>query len=159
MVCYHYSLVKLPSTHPDDEFKIGLFSIHHTEKSFSGSPIDLTLEQTINADAANQTKGITAITNSICARQRWAESHSLRTALLTLMFNNLAINKKDVSRDLKPYKIKSDTKSLNKMLSMIYGTLNPFDVNVDNRKISKGRNHCVSFINLSDRERDETKVY
>ena len=65
MICYHRNLVKPPGTHPDvfDEFKNGLFSIHHTEKSFSGSPIDLTLEQTINANAANQKKGITLITN------------------------------------------------------------------------------------------------
>ena len=128
MVLYHHNLVKLSSTHSEvlDEFKNALFSIHRTEKSFSGSPIDLTLEQIINADAANKKKGITAITNSIGGRQRWAESHSLRTALLTQMFNNLGMKKKDVSRDLKVYKIKSDNESLNKILSM-----NPFDVNVD----------------------------
>ena len=91
MVCYNQDLVKLPSTHPDvfDEFNNDLFSIHRTEKSFSGSAIDLTLEQTINADAANQKKGITSIINSIGARQRWAEPYSLWTALLTQMFNNL----------------------------------------------------------------------
>ena len=48
-----------------------------TEKSFSGSPIDLTLEQTVNADAANEKKGIKSITNLIGARQHWAESSSL----------------------------------------------------------------------------------
>ena len=119
MVPYHHNLVKFSSTHPDvfDKFKNGLFSIHRIGKSFSGSPIDLTLEQTINADAANQMKGITTITNSIGARQRWAEPHSLRTALLTQMFNNLAMNKKeDVSRVLKLYQIKSDNESLNKIL-------------------------------------------
>ena len=134
MVRYHHNLVKIPSTHPDafDEFKNGLFFIHHTEKSFSGSPNNHTLEQTRNADAANQKKGITAITNLIGACQRWAESHSLRTVLLIQIFNSLGINKKeDVSRDLKPYKIKSHNDSLNKILSMIYETLNPFDVNVD----------------------------
>ena len=55
MVRYHHNLMKLSSTHPDvlDEFKNGLFSIHRTEKSFSGSPINPTLEQIINADAEN----------------------------------------------------------------------------------------------------------
>ena len=59
MVCYH------PSTHPDvfDELKNGFISIHRTEKSFSGSPIDLTLEQIVNADEANQKKGITSAAN------------------------------------------------------------------------------------------------
>ena len=78
MIRYHNNLVKLPSTHPDvfDKFQNGHFSIHRTEKSFSRSPIDLTLEQIINANPANQKKGITSKTNSIGARQRWAESHS-----------------------------------------------------------------------------------
>ena len=138
MVRYHHNLVKLSNTHLDvfDEFKNGLFFIHRTEKSLSGSPIDLTLEQIINANAANQNKGITSITNSIGARQLWAESHSLRMALLTQMFNNLGMNKKeDVSRDLKPYKIKSDNGSLNKILSITYETLNSFDGNVDKSHI------------------------
>ena len=133
MVHYHHNLVKLPSTHPDvfDKFKNGLFSIHQTEKSFLVSPIDFALEQTINADAANQKKGITSITNSIGAHQCWSESHSLRAVLLTQLFNNLGMNKKeDVSRDLKPCKIRSDHESLNKILSMIDETLNPFDVNI-----------------------------
>ena len=112
--------------------RMAFFSIHCTEKSFSGSPINLTLEQIINADAANQKKGITAITNSIGAHKHWAESHFLRTTLLTQMFNNLGMNKKeDVSRDLKLHKIKSENESLNKILSIIYETLNPFNVNVD----------------------------
>ena len=38
---------------------------------------------------------------------------------------------RNVSRDLKPYKIKNDIESLNKILSMIDETLNQFDVNVD----------------------------
>ena len=78
MVCYH------PSTHPDvfDELKNGFISIHRTEKSFSGSPIDLTLEQIVNADEANQKKGIKSIANLISARQHWAESSSLTLSRL-----------------------------------------------------------------------------
>ena len=53
-------------------------------------------------------------------------------ALLTQMFNNLGMNKKeDVSKDLRPYKIKNDNECLNKILSMTDETLNPFDVNID----------------------------
>ena len=60
-------------------------AIKRTTKPFSASPIDLTLEQTINADAASQRTGISSLTNSISARQRWAESHYLRTMLNTIM--------------------------------------------------------------------------
>ena len=53
-VKYHDNLLRMPETHPQvyAEFKKGGFSIKRTKKSFSGSPIDLTLEQTINADSA-----------------------------------------------------------------------------------------------------------
>jgi hypothetical protein len=36
----------------------GAISIRRTKKSFSRSPVDITLEQTINADAANSSTGI-----------------------------------------------------------------------------------------------------
>ena len=138
MVRYYHNLVVLPNSHPEvyEEFKSGLFSIRRTEKPFSGSPVDLTLEQTINADAANQKKGITSLTNSIGARQRWAESHYLRTALLTQMFDNLGLDKKeDVSRDLKSYKIKSDNECLHKILSLIKETMDPFEPTIDTKHL------------------------
>ena len=74
LVRYHDNLLKLKSTHPQihEEFLKGCFSLKKTTKSFSRLPIDLTLEQTINADATCQRKGILALTNSIFARQRWA---------------------------------------------------------------------------------------
>ena len=49
-----------------------------TKKPFSRLPVDLTLEPTINADAASQRTGIGAIKNSISDRQRWAESHYIK---------------------------------------------------------------------------------
>ena len=59
----------MSETHPKvyDDFKNGRFSIARTEKHFSQESIDLTLEQTINADSANQKTGIAAFTNNITA--------------------------------------------------------------------------------------------
>ena len=54
-----------------------MFIIKQTPKSFSRNPIYLALEQTVNADAACQRAGVSALTNSISARQRCAESHFL----------------------------------------------------------------------------------
>ena len=53
-------------THPElhVEFKKGCFALKRTAKAFSRSPVDLSLEQTINADAAHQRTGINAMTNS-----------------------------------------------------------------------------------------------
>jgi len=52
-----------------------MFGKKRTSNSFSRALIDLTLEQTVNADAARKLTGITYFTNSISARQRWARSH------------------------------------------------------------------------------------
>ena len=49
-VQYYNNLILVPETHPEtySEFKKGFFSIKRITKSFSGNPIDSTLEQTIN---------------------------------------------------------------------------------------------------------------
>ena len=72
-VKYHDNLLNLPETYRNVylEFKIRLFGIERTPKSFSRSPIDLVLERTINADTACQRAWVSALTNSISARQRW----------------------------------------------------------------------------------------
>ena len=59
-----------------------MFSINRTMKTSSGNPIDLTLEQTVNADASSQRTGIASMTNSISAHQHWVESHFLRTTII-----------------------------------------------------------------------------
>ena len=51
-------------------------------KTSSGNPIDLTLEQTVNADASSQRTGIASMTNSISPHQHWVESHFLRTTII-----------------------------------------------------------------------------
>ena len=84
LTVYHDKLLKLKNSHPDiyGEFKNSCFSLKRTSKPFSRIPIDLTLEQTINAVAACQRSGIISLTNSISARQRWTQSHSIRTSIL-----------------------------------------------------------------------------
>ena len=77
LVKQNTNLLVAPNTHPEvyQELKKRMFGIKRSSKSFSRSPIDLALEKTINADAANQRTGILSLTNSISARQQWAESH------------------------------------------------------------------------------------
>ena len=101
---YHDNLLKVSNTHPAvfKDFKKGLFAIKWMNKPFSRSPIDLTLEQTINADAACQRRSVIALTNSVSAQQRWAQSHSLRTSIISHLFESAGISKKeDTSDDLK----------------------------------------------------------
>ena len=73
----HDNLLRINETHPclSAEFRNGRFGIKRTSKNFSRMPIYLTLELTINADAASQRTGINSFINSTSARQRWAQSH------------------------------------------------------------------------------------
>ncbi|GFW80337.1 hypothetical protein TNCV_2944701 [Trichonephila clavipes] len=76
----NYARWTVKETHPDlyEEFKQGCFGIKRTTKPFSRQPIDLVLEQTINADTARKLTGVIHFTNSISARQWWARNHDLR---------------------------------------------------------------------------------
>ena len=66
-----------------------------TSNSSSRSPIDLALEQIINADATIQKTGILSLTNSVSARQQWVESHLLRMSV-----TELKMTKKKISHQL-----------------------------------------------------------
>ena len=56
LVRYHDNLLKLSETHPEvyQDFQEGFFATKRTQKDFSALAIELTLEQTINTDAASQ---------------------------------------------------------------------------------------------------------
>ncbi|GFY36060.1 uncharacterized protein TNCV_4844321 [Trichonephila clavipes] len=112
-VQYHYNLRKVSTTHPGlEDFQKGFFGIKRTNKPFSRQPIDLTLEQTINADAARTLTGIAHLTNSISARQRWARSHDIRSTIITHVLEEIGITKKqDISTELQPHNIKKKLSS------------------------------------------------
>ena len=89
LTMYHEKLLKLKNSHPNiyKEFKNDCFSLNRTSKPFSKILIDLTLEQTINTDAACQRSGFISLNNSISAWQHWAQSHSIRTIILSKLFD------------------------------------------------------------------------
>ena len=125
---YHDKLLKLKNSHPNiyEEFKNGCFSLKRTSKPFSRIPIDLTLEQTINAVAACQRSGIISLTNSISARQRWAQSHSIRTSVLSKLFEEVRMtSKEDISEELKLHRVKQNCHHLERIVLSINNTVNP----------------------------------
>lgn len=87
-------LINIDQTHPGlrEYFENGALSVRRTTKNFSRSPVDLTLEQTINANAANKLTGVTSFTNSLYARQRWSETHTARKAIITHMIEHLKLS-------------------------------------------------------------------
>ena len=61
----------------------GAMSIRRTKKSYARCPVDLTLEQTVNRDAASPMRGISAFTNSQSAFRRWSITLTQRGMALT----------------------------------------------------------------------------
>ena len=109
LVRYHDNLLKLKDTHPEvhQEFENG-------------------------ADAACQRKGIVSLTNSISARQRWAQSHFIRTSIISQVFEDLGMTKKeDVSQDLRTSQIKRNSKDLCQIMSLVKDTMNPFSTDIN----------------------------
>lgn len=134
IIKYCANLVNIDTTHPGLKpiLENGGFSIKRTTKNFSRTSIDLTLEQTINADAANKLKGISNFTNSISARKRWALSHSIRTSLISHMLDILNINKtEDTSNACRSHVVKKDNLALKSVINEVENNINPFNSEID----------------------------
>ena len=115
LVKYHNNLLVAPDTHPEvcQEFKKGMFGIKRSSKSFSRSPIDLALEQTINADVANQRTGISSLTNPYLLGSGGQNLKFLRMLVISNLFTKLNMTKKeDITSTLKPHNIKNDNMCL-----------------------------------------------
>ena len=84
----NYIRLKQENLHLVTEFRRGAFGIRRTKVNFARSPVDLTLELTINADASNQLSNNLAA-DSISTRQIWAPNHSIRTKILTAIKQNI----------------------------------------------------------------------
>lgn len=128
-------LINMEMTHPglSEEFSNGSLSVRRTKNQFCRSAVDLTLEQTINANAANKLKGISAFTNSVDARQKWSETHSVRTAIITRLFDFLGLNK--ISECQKDYKSKLFKDRFTKFTAEICQNINPFNCDLNREKL------------------------
>lgn len=114
------------------EFRRGAFGVKRTSNSLARLPVDLTLEQTINGDAANTLTGVSHFTNSISARQRWALSHSMRTKILTTVAQITGLSHgDDTVHVLQKNRLERDKKDLQKIIETLKNTINPFDKTID----------------------------
>ena len=95
------------------------------------------MEQIINADAACQSSGIILLTNSISPRQHWAQNHSLCTSISWKLFEELGItSKEDIWEVLKPHLVKQRCRHLEKIISSINDTMNPFASTIEKEYLS-----------------------
>ena len=105
----------------------GVFTVRRTYKPFSHIPVDLTLEQTINADAASRLTLVTSTTNNYAARLRWMLTKSTRASITNQLQDMVGmVSKEDISAELKPHRIQRDSSDLSKVLEQMRGSYNPF---------------------------------
>ena len=128
---HQLDLMNLPSTRLGlKEMLIGLFSIRRTENQFSRVPVDLTLEQTINANAASRMTGYTDSTNNFTARLRWSATKGARAAFISELLEMAGMSKAgDSQAELTQNRTIRDNKDLRKLLKTIdQDFANPFTV-------------------------------
>lgn len=133
MTKYHLNLLNIDITHPEarEMLQNGGLSIRRSSKSFSRIPVDMTLEQTVNADAASRLTGISAFTQSYNARRRWMITRSVRSAIVGSLLSKAGIKPKaDVNQDLNPSRLERNNKDVNNLIETILSTSNPFDPNM-----------------------------
>ena len=134
MVRFLHNLINIDATHPGVRTALegGALSIRRTEKGFSRNAVNITLEQTVNADAASHSTGITAYTNSDSARKKWAITHSARSAVLSHLFKVTGLkSQEDTTKTLRPHRVKKDNKDLGRVIEGVKNTMNPFSIDAD----------------------------
>lgn len=122
-------MFKVHESHPGLELQLGRgsFGIKRTDKPFSRQPIDLTLEQTLNADIANKLTGTVHSTNSISARQHWCKSHSIRSTIISHNMEETGLkDPQDIIADLATSKIQRNSLQLENVITNIKQNINPF---------------------------------
>ncbi len=130
MIRYVLKLLNIDLTHPGARSLLvnGALSIKCTTKPFTRCKVDLTLESTINVDAASHSTGITAFTQSQEARHHKIVTQSARSVITGELFDMANLKKnEDSSQELSKHLIKRDNDDLNKVKNHMEETLNPFD--------------------------------
>lgn len=136
LVKYLDDLMNLDQTHPGfkEVFENGALSIRRTSKNFCRSAVDLTLEQTINANAANKLTGITSFTNSLYARQRWSETHSARKAIITHLIEHLQLNELS-ENSASVHQTNIFNTQVENFITEVQNNINPFSENLNRLKL------------------------
>ena len=84
IVLHYFNLLNIDANNPEAREMLvnGVLSIRRTEKSFSRTAVDMTLEQTVNKDTASRLTGISAFALSPSARTKWAVTKTASSAIV-----------------------------------------------------------------------------
>ena len=128
---FQLDLLNIDDTHPGlrDILEDGVLSVRRTPHQFSRCPVDLTLEQTVNADAASRQTGLVSATNNYCARLQWMLTKSSRAAFIGLVREMAGLTTTEyVTAGLQPSRVRRDRRDLNKVMEHIKKSRNPFQI-------------------------------
>ena len=93
----------------------GGFSVNRTRQSFASVPVDMALEQTINANAKNSLKGIMAFADISTAVNRWIVTTSMKSKILNTVLDYADKNiSYDESKELRASRIRAEQNHLSK---------------------------------------------
>ena len=132
-------LQKLTSSNPQCQeiLKNGAFSIRRTKKTYCRSAVDISLEQTVNRDAASSLKGIVAFRNSENAMRRWSLTMTQRAMAVTELrtFAGLEVVE-TAAAQCRPSRIRKDSRHLKILSDKINEFCNPFGTEVQGKVIN-----------------------
>ena len=129
MSLYSLDLANLEISQPDLQKILteGGFSVNRTGKSFASVPVDMALEQTIDANAKSRLKGIMAFADISTAVNRWIVTASMKSKILNAFLDYADKNiSYDESKELHAFRIRAEQNHLSKLKKVIKATVNPF---------------------------------
>ena len=105
----------------------GAFSIRRTEKHYSRSAIDLTLEQTVNRDAASPMRGIVGFHHSQNAIRRWCITSTQRGMSVTELRNMTGLETvEQPTTQLRQNRVQKDSQHRDVLLKAVTEMCDPF---------------------------------
>ena len=117
MTFYSVDLANLETSQPNLQtfFTEGGFSINRTGKSFASVPVDIALEQRINANAKTWLKGVMTFADISRAVNRWIVTASMKIKILNAVLDYADMNiSYDESKKMRASRIREEQNDLSK---------------------------------------------
>ncbi len=123
----------------------GAFSIRRTRNDYSRSAVDLSLEQTVNRDAASNMKGIVAFRNSESAMRRWSLTMTQRAMAVTELrsFAGLEVGE-SASTQCRPARVRKDHQQMDVLSAKLDEFCNPFADEAPSSLVNIATGHTAS---------------
>ena len=126
MTYYALELVYIKNETPEvmEALMKGAFSINRSGNAFAGVPVDMALEQSINAHAKNRLKEIMAYADIDSAVNRWHVTMPMRSEIANTLLEYADMRRNEGgNKEVTEQRKKRDLEKLKKLIT---STINPF---------------------------------